>query len=265
MRKPVLPRLLLDTKQDILFEELGVVIHQPSISEISLIDENSFVIGVQSLTKDYKKNLAIQGNFDSSNTSNFDILMSIINEKTDNAQIIKRNIFNVLFIMLPKYKIMFTPSSILLQDLDDKTKTHILDGQHFDKFADIVYDMFCLVTTENQGGIDYNPSGDRARALVEKFMKKREYLADQNRQRGKDTELQSLYGRYMNILAVGEGKDKNILKQYSVFQLIEEFKRFQMKEEFDYTFQAKMAGATKIKDAKNWMDDINFGNDDENI
>lgn len=264
MRKPVLPRLILDTKEDILFDELSVVIHQPSISEISLIDENNFVIGIQSLTKDYQKNLATQGNFDSSETSNFDILMSMINEKSENAQIIKKNIFNVLFLIFPQYNIIFTPRSILLQDLNDKTKTHILDNQHFEKFADIIYDMFCLSMTEGQGGTEYNPAGDRARALVKKFKEKREFLANQKKQRGEDFELQSLYGRYMNILAVGEGKDKNVLKQYSVFQLIEEFKRFQLKEEFDYTFHAKMAGATKIKDAKNWMEDINFSNDDEN-
>ena len=189
--------------------------------------------------------------------------MSIINEKSDNAKIIKKNIFNVLFLLFPKYNIIFTPSSILLQDIDDKTKTHSIDSASFEKFADIVYDVFCLVIMEGQTGTDYNPGGDRARALVEKFQKKKEYLAEMRKDRGKDPELQSLYGRYMNILAVGLGKDKNILKNYSVFQLVEEAKRFQLKEEFDYTFQAKMAGATKIKDAKNWMDDIEFNSDNE--
>ena len=67
----------------------------------------------------------------------------------------------------------------------------------------------------------------------------------------------------MNILAVGEKKDKNMLKHYSVYQLFEEFKRFQLKEAFDYTFQAKMAGATKIKDAKDWMSNISFGVNEE--
>ena len=32
-------------------------------------------------------------------------------------------------------------------------------------------------------------------------------------------------------------------------ELFDEFKRFQLKETFDFTFQAKMAGAQKIKDA----------------
>ena len=57
----------------------------------------------------------------------------------------------------------------------------------------------------------------------------------------------------------GSNKNKNELCQYSVYQLIEEFKRFELKEAFDYTLQAKMAGATKIKDAKDWMQDITLG------
>ena len=110
---------------------------------------------------------------------------------------------------------------------------------------------------------DYNPAGDRARALVEKFKKKHELLAQLKKEKGEDTAVASIFGRYMNILAVGERKSKNDLKKYSVYQLIEEFKRFELKEAFDYTIQAKMAGATKIKDAKDWMQDITLGTDSE--
>ena len=264
MRPPVIPRLTLDTKIDILFEDINILIYQPSIEEIGLIGESSLLIGLNALTRDYKKIEQIKDNSDSSNISNFDILMSIINEKSDTAKIVKQNVQNVLFLVLPKYKIFFTPRSILLQDIDNKEVTHTLDAQSFDNFTNILYDMFCLALAEGTTGKVYNPQGDRARALVEKFEKKRKLLADMRKQRGEDTELQSLYGRYIDILAVGEHKDKNTLKKYSVFQLMEEFKRFQLKEEFDYTFQAKMAGATKIKDAKNWMDDIHFNDDVEN-
>ena len=73
----------------------------------------------------------------------------------------------------------------------------------------------------------------------------------------------SLFGKYLDILAVGERKDKNVLSQYSVYQLIEEFKRFQLKEAFDYTYKAKLAGATKVKDPKDWMTDVFINEDDE--
>ena len=260
MGPSITPRLTLDTKTDILNADLNIVIHQPSIDEISLIGENIFVIGINSLTKDYTTEIRNEDNSNSSQLSNFDIFMSIINEKLNNSKIIKNAVYSVLFLILPAYNINFTPRSIILQDLQgEEKKIHMIDASNFDILANIIYHMFCMQEFNAQIQ-NYNPQGDRARALVEKFKKKREYLENMRRQRGEDSSTQSLYGRYIDILAVGLQKDKNILKKYSVFQLIEEFKRFQLKEEFDYTFQAKMAGATKVKDAKNWMDDIQFGN-----
>ena len=258
-REIVIPRLKLDTKVDIPFPAAQVTIHQPSIEEIALIDETEFIVGANALSKDYK---SLQDNSDLSNMSNFEILMSIINEKTDNSRKVAQAIEDVLFLLFPNYRIGFTPVSIILQGEDE---THMIDKNNFDELGAIIYDMFCLdeLNGNTQGG-EYNPSGPRARALVEQFRKKHELLSQLNKERGRDTAKMSLYGRYLNILAVGERKDKNELKKYSVYQLIEEFKRFQLKEAFDYTYQARLAGATKIKDAKDWMGDILIDSDDEN-
>ena len=43
---------------------------------------------------------------------------------------------------------------------------------------------------------------------------------------------------------------------YTVFQLKDEFKRYQMKQSFDMHVQAKMAGAKDLDEVDNWMDDI---------
>jgi hypothetical protein len=153
-----------------------------------------------------------------------------------------------------------TPRSIVL--IDEEKKNFMIDANNFDAFADIIYDMFCLKDFHGEQGDDYNPGGDRARALAEKFRKKKEYLAKLRRERGEDTALMSILERYISVLAVGESKSKNDLANYTVFQLVDEFKRFQLKETFDFTFQAKMAGAQKIKDAKDWMGDIE-SNDNE--
>ena len=50
----------------------------------------------------------------------------------------------------------------------------------------------------------------------------------------------------------------NLLLQYSVFQLFDEFERFKLKLESDIYTQAKMAGAKGLKEADNWMKDIYF-------
>jgi hypothetical protein len=166
-------------------------------------------------------------------------------------------------LILPDYKLIITPSSFVFQDLKvqegETPQSHIVDKNNFDDFSQIINEIFGLDAFKGDTGDDYNPAGDRARALVEKFKKKREYLAQLRKDRGEDTAIASIFGRYINILAVGERKDKNQLAQYSVYQLIEEFKRFELKEGFDYTLQAKMAGAKNVKDAKDWMQDITLG------
>lgn len=252
----IIPRLLLDTKTDIPFPQVQLTIYQPSITEISLIGESDFFIAVNALSKDYKK---YQDNSDLSNRSNFDILMSIINEKTEAGYKVKEAILKILFLLFPQYNVNFTPRAIIFQSQEDKTQIHMIDSNSFDEFGQMIFEIFALAEMTGEETGDYNPQGDRARALVEKFKKKRELMSTLRQERGEDTTNLSVFGRYINILAVGEHKDKNVLRNYSVYQLIEEFKRFQLKEAFDYTFQAKMAGATKIKDAKDWTGDVQFG------
>ena len=259
IRQPVIPRLMLDTKANIPFPAAQLTIVQPSIKDISLLgEESNFLVSVNALTKNYR---AIKDNFDLSQLSNFEIFMTMMMEKDVNVQKIKQDVEQMLSLLFPNHQIMMTPQSIIL--MNEEKKSFLIDANNFDVFADIIYDMFCLRNFHGDDFDDYNPGGDRARALVEKFRKKRELLAELRRERGENSSLMSVLERYISILAVGERKDKNQLAEYSVFQLVDEFKRFQLKETFDFTFQAKMAGAQKIKDAKDWMGDIQFGDDKE--
>lgn len=262
-RERIVHKLILDTKANIPFPSAQLIIYQPSLAEVALLGESNFFVAVNALTKDYKS-MNFKDNSDLDNLTNFDILMSITREKSENSKLIFVTILQLLELILPGYKIGLTPSSIILQDIKTeegaKPQTHIIDKNNFDTFAQIIWEMFGVASlTGSANAYDYNPAGDRARALVEKFKKKQEYLAQLRKERGEDTATASIFGRYINILAVGEQKDKNQLAQYSVYQLIEEFKRFQLKETFDYTLQAKMAGAKNVKDAKDWMQDITLG------
>jgi hypothetical protein len=265
-RERIVHNLLLDTKQVIPFPSARLIIYQPSIAEIGLINEPSFLTAINAITKNYKT-MKVEDNSDLDSLSNFDILMSIMRENTEASKKIFKSVFSLLELIFPTYNIRFTPSSFIFIPKDiqgEKIEPCIIDKNNFDEFAQIIYEMFGLAALLNENAAqDYNPAGDRARALVEKFQKKREYLAQLRKERGEDISMSSVFGRYINILAVGEHKDKNELSKYSVYQLIEEFKRFQLKEAFDYTLQAKMAGATKIKDAKDWMQDTMLGSDTE--
>jgi hypothetical protein len=66
----------------------------------------------------------------------------------------------------------------------------------------------------------------------------------------------SILSRYVSILAVGENKDINNLMDYTVYQLMDEFNRYQLKTKYDIWLQSKMAGATGVDDPEDWLKDI---------
>ena len=94
-RKRIVHKLLLDTKSDIPFPSAQLTIYQPSIAEIGLLGEPQFFVAVNSLTRDYKS-LKIEDNFDLDSLTNFDILMSIMREKTENSHYIFFSVVQLL-------------------------------------------------------------------------------------------------------------------------------------------------------------------------
>ena len=161
-------KLLLDAKALIPFPAAQVTIYQPSIAEIAMAGgDNLILMGAEALSRNYSKN---KDNFNSDQLSNFEIFMRVIQEKSEANRRIAYAVEQVLALLFPSYKIGFTPMSIILQD--DNKQIFMIDKDKFDEFGLIIKDIFCLA--DIQGGTDdYNPMGDRAAALVEKFRKKR--------------------------------------------------------------------------------------------
>ena len=177
--------------------------------------------------------------------------MSIMQDKNDIVQKNKICLNLVLLLLFPRYKITFTPLAIVFEKDEEKME---INKDNFDKFQQILQDMFGLKQIF-KNNISYNPGNARAKALADKFKKYHQKLAKikQSREQGQNVTILS---RYISILAVGEQKDINLLLEYTVFQLFDEFQRFRLKMENDIYIQAKMAGAKDLKEADNWMKDI---------
>lgn len=237
--------LLLLSKNDIPFLEAQVNIHQPTISEIALIGEEIFWSGCQFLNFS-KDLLSEQDKNDLEDKSDFEIFMSIMCAKE--GAIYKNNVTFVLALLFPSFNIKFLPNELVF--LNDNGMARI-NSTNFDIFKDIISSMFVL--EELKGATEYNPVDNRAKKIAEKLKKAKDR---KNKENGNDNKKVSILSRYVSILSVGESKDMNDFMQYTVFQLKDEFKRYQMKQSFDMYLQAKMAGAQNLDDVDNWMDDI---------
>lgn len=253
----MLNELLLLSKNDIPFPQAGVTIHQPTIKQIGYIGQDSFYTGC-GLLNFSKQDYSLQGNNNLENKSNFDILMSILQDKNPLSQQKRVCLEMVLLLIFPDYTVRILPNCIGLIKED---KVHPIDNKTFDAFQEIIRDMFKLGDVFKKTR-EYDPGNARAKQLAEQFRRYHQKLAKLKNQGGEGQNV-TILSRYISILAVGENKNINDLLDYSVYQLFDEFERYKLKYQFDTYKQMKIAGAEGLKEPKNWMEDLHSVNDDE--
>ena len=238
--------LLLLSGEDILLD--NIVIHQPTIKEIAFIGEESFFSGCE-LLRFSKDNLEEKDKVRLTNYTNFEILMSMVREKNPVMQKNKIYILELLTLMFPKYQISLDKGYISLYNVEIDKEFKITKN-NFEEFKNIMELMFGLVKDDKDAPM-YNPSGEMAKRIAEKLRKRHQKLTEKNI--GKKVAILS---RYISILAAAAQKDMTSFFDYTVFQLLDEFKRYQLKVQYDIYFQAKLAGAQDLKEPEDWMNDI---------
>ena len=234
---------------DIPFPAATINIHQLTLNEISFLTEPIFYKACGVLTFD-KEKLYSQDKNDLDGLTNFDIIMSIMTEKNDprvkQQQIAVKMLFAMMF---PDFQITFTINGIVLVKEGEK-EMHIIRKEDFQDFVNIIKEIFCLSSSSQE---DYNPANDKAREIAEKLRRGRAAAAAA---KGEEQSEISILSRYVSILAVGNHKDINTLMNYTVYQLYDEFGRYELKLSNDIYLQAKMAGAEGLQEVDNWMKDI---------
>ena len=250
----MLNELLLLSGNDIPFAEARLSVHQPTLKEIGYIGEETFFTACEFL-RFSKDNLNEEDRIHLEKQSNFEILMSIIKEKNIVVQRNKTCLIMLLTLVFPGYQIQLDTKNICikLKKPGDLQEEYQINNKNFEVFKSIIEEIFVLKSTSE----DYNPQGELSRKIAEKLKRGRRRLAEEkNKTEGATANKVALLSRYASILAVGERKDLNALMNYTVYQLFDEFRRFELKESYDANFKARLAGAKDLKEAENWMKDL---------
>ena len=245
----MLTNFMLLSGNDIPFPEAKVLIHQPRLKDIALLGEKKFFLGCGMLN--FSKDLLnTSDKTNLLNLTDFDILMKIIisslNGKEKESKEAVEASFLVLTLLFPGYEINFLEKGIELKKDEDKA---YINSDNFSSFKKIVSKMFGL--SGAGGSADFNPAGSLSKKIVEKLKKRHQQLAEM-----KGSKTQDIFGRYISILAVGAGKDINMLFQYTIYQLYDEIQRFNLKREYDAYFKAKLAGAQGLEEVQDWEIDL---------
>ena len=239
-------RLALMTGVDIPVPECQLVIHQPTIQEISLIGEQDFFAGIQTFC--VNKNLVIQDESLLSNITNFQILMTIMSEKeTADKKLAVQQICPLFF---PNYKVSFLPRSIVFRCIKDENIITI-DETNFDFLQEKISEICCLKTgpgdTQN-----FNPKSKKAREIAQKLMRGRQRVAAQKH--GTDS---SILSQYVSTLAIGLGSmPLESCLRLTIFQLYDLIQRYGLYVNWDIDIRSRLAGAKIEKPPEDWMKNI---------
>ena len=238
----MIPSLALMTGVDIPIPELQITVHQPTIKEISMIGEQDFFIGIQMLCVDKKVYIEDEGLL--ANTTNFQIFMTMLNQQqmVDKKQAVQQ----VLTLLFPQAKIIFTPRSILLNINQENI---IIDEGNFEQLQDVLIQQFCL---QGSGQEQYNPTDKKAREIAQKLMKARQKVA-----KLKATENSgSMFTQYLSVLTVGTSLTLKNAMELTMYQLYDLIERYSMYLNWDINIRSRMAGAKGDKPVENWMKQI---------
>jgi hypothetical protein len=233
--------LVLLSGNDIPFPQAQLIIHVPTLKEIGYIGEENFHMGCHFIIFD-KNNLSQEDKNNLENLSNFDIFMSVMSSREKTAH--KINALSVLSLLFPNYEIKFEKDKMLLQK---ENFSSIINEQNYEDFRDILNQIFCLEAGEKE---NYNPADALAAKIAEKIKKGKEKVAKSKNESVK----MNIYSRYISIL--GTGNNLIDYLNYTIYQLRDQFERFQLKENNDIYIKAKLAGAQNMEEVDNWMEDI---------
>lgn len=222
---------------DIPIPECQLILHQPSIKEISYIGELSFFTGAQCLCINksmYEDEMP--------NSSTFEIFMELMKDKR--AQEKKNDVKAILTLLFPNYKFFFTPRSICF-NLNEESFT--IDESNFEYLQDVIRQVSCLQASGNDA---FNPANDAAKAIANKLMRGRQRVAAERAGEAGNSAL----AQHISTLTIGlHSMSLQAILDLTIFQLYDLIERYQLYMNWDLDIRSKLAGGSPESKIDNWM------------
>lgn len=237
-------RLALMCGTDIPIPGCSLVIHQPTLKEISYIGEQDFFSGVQCLC--INKSMFVDETLLEA-TTNFQVFMTIMSQAETIDK--KRAVQLVLLLFFPQAKVLFTPRSLILNV--EGVGNVIIDETNFEHVQYIISEIVCTKTgpMDQQG---FNPADAKAKEIADKIMRGRQKVAEQKGQ----TNV-SVLTQYLSILAIGTGSmSLSELMNLTIYQLYDLIERYMLYTSWDLDIRSRMAGAKIEGQPENWMKNL---------
>lgn len=227
--------------QPVYIEELDAWINQPTMREI-LAKEAAFMGMLQIFTVNPK---AISLAQELEEVSEFMLSILLMYGEIEKTEI---NLPIFLSMIFPDYRLVaLEEKGIILVNSQDKLL--ILNELNFNILKEALRDIFYLRNTSSKN--DFNPEGDKARAIAEKLKKAR--MRASEKRKDKTPALSD----YVTILVVGlEGYTIEGILDLTMYQFSILLERFTLYYNFSIDLDSRLAGATPKEDPDNWMKNL---------
>lgn len=235
--------LALMTGIEIPIEECQLVLHQPTIKEISYMGELRFFMGLQLLTIDAKILSSVSNDLQS--IQPFTVFLQVLREDQEKKQIVQ----DLLSLLFQPHKTIIMPRSVnFLSQTNELIAT--LDENNFSYFQSYIQTIFCL---KSQNGIEYNPGNEAAKKIADKLYRARQRVAAQ-----RDVSDKKTLSAYISSLAIAvPSMSLTDVIQLTLYQLYDLLERYNLYIGWDINIKCRLAGATDTgSDNENWMKNI---------
>jgi len=238
---------LLTSGGDVPFIEAGLIVHQPTLEEIGYIGgETEFRWGCEVLNiskdslSDVDKNVL-------DTLNNFDIFMKLMNDHDKNMSNLRESAIHVLSILFPSYEMTIDKDALVFTK---DSQINYIRKDTFPIFQKILVDICCLKNSDNDKQ-SFNPKSRVAQQIAEKLKKGRAQAA-----LSKKNNKISILCRYASCLAIGLRIDLRVIMRYTIFQIYDQYKRYQLWEINDFHAKARLAGVTELENPEDWRQDL---------
>ena len=226
----------------------GIKLHNPTISELSNIfsheEDFFFVLKILGTPLYEIFNTTIE------NVSEFQIFLALLlsGQQLEGFTVDKkRAIVDFLVLLFKDYKFNLNNSGIMFTK---ENSIFVLNDRNFVPFKETVSEMFATKDfLEGGNGDDFNPIDERAKAIADKIKQGREKAAEQNGQGHR----KSLIENYISILSVGLRIPPTTLADLTFYNLIQIYKRYVAKVEWDLDIKQRLAGGEPQDSPDFWM------------
>lgn len=240
--------LLYLSGQPVIVPECNIVITQPTIKQIALFGEESFLSAVQIFTRaDALIKPVRMVNPELESLSDFQILMILISQDA-NTRNTMETMFNLIF---PDYILNITDTEIEFRIKENESIiVGMLNRMNYEAFIKTLDKLFNFHNDKDE--IEYNPEGNKASEIAEKLKKGREKV---KKIKSQGEEPGSLFASYVSILSIALNLDINVLLEYTPYQIYDAFLRYWAKNQSD--FYQKLASTplmdvSKMDKPKEW-------------